>query len=126
VELTIRLLLSIGIIQLSGLYINVTTYISLAMAIGLLVDYVVHVLLRFYEVPGTTRDEKVKKMLKSIGSAVLSGGLSTFLGILPLAFSTSQVMRTVFVCFLAMVALGCGHGLIILPVLLSYFGPVNT
>ena len=100
--------------------------VALAMSIGLLVDYVVHVLLRYYEISGSKRDEKVKEMLRTIGSSVLSGGLSTFLGVLPLAFSTSEVMRTVFVCFVSMVSLGLAHGLILLPVLLSYFGPVES
>lgn len=61
-----------------------------------------------------------------MGAAVLSGGLSTLLGVLPLALSTSEVMRTVFVSFLAMVTLGCGHGLMFLPVLLSVVGPETT
>ena len=49
--------------------------------------------------------------------------MSTLLAILPLAFSTSQIMRTVFIAFVAMVALGCSHGLILLPVILSIIDP---
>lgn len=114
-----------GTLQFAGLYINVVTYVALAMSIGLLVDYIVHVLLRYYETPGRTREEKVKEVLRTMGSAVLIGGLSTCLGVVPLAFSTSEVMRTVFVCFISMVTLGIGHGLILLPVVLSIVGPIN-
>ena len=64
--------------------------------------------------------------LRTMGSAVLSGGLSTLLGIIPLAFSTSQVMRTVFITFFAMIALGVTHGLVLLPVVLSVVGPETT
>lgn len=117
----------IGVIQAAGLHINVVTHVALAMSIGLLVDYIVHILLRYYESSQfPTREAKVKDTLRTMGAAVLSGGLSTLLGVLPLAFSTSEVMRTVFVCFVAMVTLGCGHGLILLPVLLSCVGPEST
>ena len=68
----------------------------------------------------------MKETLRTVGAAVLSGGLSTLLGVLPLALSTSEVMRTVFVSFLTMVTLGCGHGLILLPILLSVIGPEGS
>ena len=116
-----------GVIQAAGLHINVVTHVSLVMSIGLLVDYVVHILLRYYESSRfETREEKTKDTLQTMGAAVLSGGLSTLLGVLPLALSTSEVIRTVFVCFVAMVVLGCGHGLIFLPALLSLVGPERT
>ena len=59
-----------------------------------------------------------------MGASILLGGLSTFLGVVPLAFSTSTVMRTVFICLCTMVVLGLAHGLIVLPVLLSFVGPI--
>jgi Patched family len=59
-----------------------------------------------------------------MGSSILLGGLSTFLGVLPLAFGTSTVMQTVFKCLCSMVVLGLTHGLIVLPVLLSFVGPI--
>jgi predicted RND superfamily exporter protein len=96
------------------------------MSIGLLVDYIVHILLRYFESKALTRVEKVKETLSSLGAAILSGGLSTLLAILPLAFSTSQIMRTVFIAFIGMITLGCSHGLILLPVVLSIVGPETT
>lgn len=47
------------------------------------------------------------------------------LGVVPLAFSTSEIIRTIFVVFIGLVTLGLGHGLILLPVLLSLIGPTN-
>jgi len=93
------------------------------MAIGLLVDYVMHVALRYYETTNRTRDEKVKEVLETMGASVLLGGMSTFLGILPLVFSKSAIVNTFFITFISVVTLGIGHGLIFLPVLLSLIGP---
>jgi uncharacterized membrane protein YdfJ with MMPL/SSD domain len=95
------------------------------MSIGLLVDYVMHVLFRYYEVPGNRHDKTVE-LLRTMGASILLGGTTTFLGIIPLLFSVSDVFATVFYTFLGIVILGMGHGLILLPVLLSIFGPEET
>ena len=54
------------------------------------------------------------------------GGLSTFLAVIPLAFSTSAIIGTVFTAFFSMVTLGVAHGLVFLPVVLSLVGPTMT
>jgi len=85
-----------------------------------------HVLLRYYESEAVTRVEKVKDTLRTMGVSILIGGTSTFLAVIPLAFSTSTIIGTVFTAFFVMVTLGVGHGLIFLPVVLSFVGPTET
>jgi uncharacterized membrane protein YdfJ with MMPL/SSD domain len=85
-----------------------------------------HVLLCYYESDGQTREEKVTRMLSTVGVSVFLGGLSTLFGTLPLAFTSSEVFYTVFIAFMAIVVLGLGHGLILLPVLLSLVGPTEV
>ncbi|CAB9526468.1 Pick C1-like protein 1 [Seminavis robusta] len=114
-----------GVLQMAGIHINAVTYVCLVISIGLIVDFLLHVLLTYYETDGASREEKVKETLRTMGSSILLGGLSTSLGVLPLAFSVSVVFRTVFTCFFAMVMLGISHGLVLLPVLLSVFGPMS-
>jgi Niemann-Pick C1 protein len=113
----------LGFLQVCGISVNAVSYISLAMSIGLLVDFLLHILLRYYESKEATREDKVKDVLRKIGTSILIGGISTFLGVLPLYFSTSDVFNTIFVCFLGLVVFGVTHGLIFLPVVLSMFGP---
>jgi predicted RND superfamily exporter protein len=115
-----------GFVQFTGNHLNAVSYFSLVISIGLLVDFLIHMLLRYHECPGETREAKVKEALKTMGTSVLVGGLSTMLGVLPLAFSTSDLMRTVFVAFMGMVVIGISHGLIVLPVVLSIIGPEHT
>jgi Niemann-Pick C1 protein len=115
----------LGLLQWSGMKVNPVSYVTLVMAIGLLVDYLLHVLLRYYETPGN-RQEKVIKVLRSMGSSVLMGGITTFLGTVPLAFSSSEIFTSVFIAFIALVVLGITHGLILLPVILGIVGTEDS
>ena len=99
------------------------TYVCLVLSIGLLVDFNIHILLRYYESKEANREAKVKDTLQTMGSSVFVGALSTCLAVIPLALSTSGIFSTVFVSFMAMVTLGIGHGVILLPVVLSICGP---
>lgn len=114
----------LGFMQFAGITVNAVSYVTMVMSIGLLVDFIMHVLHRFYEVTGN-RNEKTTKTLKTMGASIMLGAVSTFLGTLPLAFSSSEIFRTVFVAFFGVVFLGATHGLILLPVLLSLAGPVD-
>lgn len=116
----------LGTLQWAGLHINAVTYICLVISIGLMVDFIVHILLRYYESKETTREAKVKDTLQTMGASILVGGLSTSLGVLPLALSTSSILSTVFISFFAMIVLGVSHGLVFLPVLLSVCGPTSS
>merc|ERR1711933_27295 len=87
-------------------------------------DFLMHIFLHYYHVSGRTREDKVQKVLQSIGSSILLGGFSTFLGTIPLAFSTTEVFKSCCYCFVVMVVLGIIHGLVLLPVVLSYWGPL--
>lgn len=115
----------LGVLQWGGIHINAMTYVSLAMSIGLLVDFILHVLFRFYECRGS-RQEKTIEMLKTMGASILLGGTSTMLGTLPLLLTASDIFYTIFLTFMGIVTLGMSHGLVLLPVLLSMFGPEDS
>lgn len=54
---------------------------------------------------------------------VMLGGTSTLLGIMVLSFATSEIFRTFFRMMLATNILGLLHGMILTPVLLSFYVP---
>ena len=112
----------LGWIQIMGLEVNAVTYIGMAMSIGLLVDFVMHILLRYYE-SNSNRVEKTVDTLRTMGSSIFLGGITSLLGTVVLAFSSSSIFFSVFVVFFGLVVLGVLHGLIFLPVVLSTFGP---
>ena len=112
----------LGVAEMAGIKVNAVSYIGMTMSIGLIVDYIMHCMLRYYEVPGN-REEKCIEMLRTIGVSVLLGGMTTFLGTLLLVFASSDIFFTFFVIFFGIVVLGVSHGLILLPVVLSIIGP---
>ena len=116
----------LGTMQLMGLHINSLTYVIVVMAIGILVDFLTHILLRYYETTNTTREAKVQETLRTMGASMFVGGVTTFLSVCPLVFSTTYIFMTVFWAFVGIVLLGFTHGLILLPVVLSLIGPVAT
>ena len=111
----------LGVLQIAGLAVNSVSYITLVMSIGLMVDFVMHVLLRYYEARGS-REEKVLETMTSMGVSIMIGAISTLLGTLPLAWSSSEILVTVFTTFVGLVTLGAGHGLVLLSVILSLVG----
>mmetsp|Transcript_8078 Transcript_8078/g.29371 ORF Transcript_8078/g.29371 Transcript_8078/m.29371 type:complete len:963 (-) Transcript_8078:272-3160(-) len=112
----------LGFMQVWGLAIDSVTVIQLVIAVGLSVDYAAHVAHNFMTQVGS-KPERMIKTMGDVGSAVLCGGISTFLGVMLLVLSKSYVFRVLFQTFFLTVVLGLAHGLILLPVLLNLVGP---
>lgn len=117
-------------LQIAGLYINVITAVALIMTIGLVVDYTIHVILAYFDAASNndhqSPNERIQQVLVTMGQLVLLGGLSTFLGVLILAFSASTLFKTFFVTIFLIVVLGIGHGLVFMPVVLSLIGQLHN
>jgi hypothetical protein len=102
-----------------GIRFNVISMINLVMAVGLSVDYTLHVCHAFLATPGTDRVASVKYTLRTMGKSVLKGGGTTLVGTLPMAFSRSTIFRTFFALLFSTVVYGMAVGLVLIPVVLS-------
>lgn len=79
-----------------GLTIDTVTTIILVIAIGLTVDYSVHIAHGFMVSRAGDRNARSTEALQEVGPAVVHGGFSTFLAFALLAASQSYVFLTFF------------------------------
>ena len=112
-----------GFMYFWGVTIDTVSCVNLIIAIGLCVDYAAHIAHRYSEETAVSRNKRAQEALTNIGPAVLNGGISTFLAFVVLAGSRSHVFTVFFKIFFLVVTFGLFHGLVVLPVLLSIFGP---
>merc|ERR1711963_521003 len=111
-----------GFLHFWGITIDIISCINIVLAIGLCVDYSVHICHAFLVAKGS-KSERAVIAVETIGPAVLNGGVTTFLALVLLAGSTSHTFLTFFKVFVLTVVFGLFHGLVLLPVLLSLVGP---
>mmetsp|Transcript_2466 Transcript_2466/g.3461 ORF Transcript_2466/g.3461 Transcript_2466/m.3461 type:complete len:800 (-) Transcript_2466:32-2431(-) len=113
----------LGFMHLFGIAIDSVSVINIVLAVGLSIDYSAHVGHCFMTKGGDDKNARALESLADIGSAVLSGALTTFLAVVVLLFSKSYVFVILSIQFALTVGLGVTHGLVLLPVLLSILGP---
>ena len=89
------------------------------MAVGLSIDYSLHMAHCCLE-RVKANSSPVENALLKIGPAVLGGGISTFMGVIPLAGSTTFIFKMFFKLMGGTVLFGQFVSLGLLPTLLSF------
>lgn len=89
----------LGFMHALGIAIDSVSVINIVLAVGLSIDYSAHVGHCFMVKGGKDKNKRALEALADIGSAVLSGALTTFLAVVVLLFSSSYVFATLSIQF---------------------------
>ena len=113
----------VGGMTLWGVSLDSISMINLIMCIGFSVDFSAHISYHFMSHTNMSMEERVCDSLYALGLPISQGAISTILGVIGLALAPSYIFITFFKMVFLVIVLGAVHGLVLLPVLLSLFGP---
>ena len=112
-----------GFLGLANIQFSAIPCVAVIVSVGASVEFTAPLCLMFVKIAGT-RNKRVHYALMYRFIPIFNGSVSTFLGVLMLAFSEFEfIVRYFFLVFLALLVLGTFNGLVLLPVLLSFLGP---
>eukprot|EP00210_Caulerpa_lentillifera_P000195 g190.t1 len=116
-------LLAAGTTSWTDLDMDYGVYVALIIAVGLALEFCVHIT-RDFMLNSGDKMTRILHAMRTMGVAVINGGATTFLGILPSALSDLPTIRDrLFVQYSCVVLAGTFTGLVILPTVLSLIGP---
>ncbi|XP_048366451.1 patched domain-containing protein 3 [Sphaerodactylus townsendi] len=96
--------------------------INLIMCIGFSVDCSAHVSYAFVSSKKTSLNDKAVDALYRLGYPMVQGAISTIVGVLALSMTDTYIFRAFFKIIFLVILLGAAHGLLFIPVFLTFFG----
>lgn len=113
----------VGYMALWDINLDSISMINLIMCIGFSVDFTAHICYAYMASKAKRPEDRVSECLYSLGLPIVQGSFSTILGVVALLLADSYIFSVFFKMVFMVIFFGAMHGLFLLPVLLSLFGP---
>lgn len=113
----------VGYMSLWDVNLDSISMINLIMCIGFSIDFTAHICYVYMSSRCKHPRDRVKEALYSLGLPILQGSVSTILGVSALILAGSYMFMVFFKMVFLVIFFGAMHGLFLLPVMLSIFGP---
>ncbi|XP_054673761.1 patched domain-containing protein 3 [Grus americana] len=120
-----------GFMSFWNVNLDSISMINLVICIGFSVDFSAHISYAFVTSGESSANKRSIEALSLLGYPVLQGAVSTILGVVVLAAAKTYIFRTFFKIMFLVILFGALHGLVFIPVFLTFFGnfgrsPHNT
>lgn len=112
-----------GYMSLWDVHLDSISMINLIMCIGFSVDFTAHICYSYMSSKANSAGERIRESMYSLGLPIVQGASSTILGCIALLIAQSYIFLVFFKMIFLVIFFGAMHGLFLLPVLLSLFGP---
>lgn len=107
------------IMYITGLIFDIVAFMVLATAVSFSIEYIVHITHLFLLTKRDSGVERIRDSLLDMGPNVIYAVVSTFLGVILLAFSTSQSFKVFLWITTIVLCVSATAGIMIAPAILS-------
>ncbi|XP_056095284.1 patched domain-containing protein 3-like [Rhinichthys klamathensis goyatoka] len=111
-----------GFMALWDVSLDAVSMIILVICIGFSVDFSAHISYAFVSSEKSSANEKAMDAINKLGYPIIQGAVSTIAGVVVLAAAKSYIFRTFFKIMFLVILFGAVHGIIFIPVFLTFLG----
>ncbi|CAM4652117.1 unnamed protein product [Leuciscus chuanchicus] len=115
-----------GFMALWDVSLDSVSMINLVICIGFSVDFSAHISYAFVSSEKSSVNEKAMDALNKLGYPIVQGAVSTIAGVVVLAAAESYIFRTFFKIMFLVILFGAVHGIIFIPVFLTFLGTCSN